>query len=126
MEISRASETPGFSTPVDLDITRPRFASGQAVQQRGDHGGGRPNVVPHRPPAQVALPHVTGAGVRSGHRGQPVVQGDVAECGDEKRAHEVEDRPSQEAAATRRADSAKSPASRRHLPSDCEPMPLID
>ena len=37
------------------------------------------------------LPHVTGAGVRGGHGGQLVVQGNVAQRGDAKRAHEVEE-----------------------------------
>ncbi len=53
-------------------------------------------MVPRGPPAHKVLLDVTSAGIRSGHRGQLVVQGNVAEPGDEKRAHDVEERPSQE------------------------------
>ena len=52
-------------------------------------------MVPHRPPVQGMLPHFTGALVCSGHGGQPVVQGDIPEHGDEDGAHEVKERPAQ-------------------------------
>ncbi len=68
----------------------------QAVQQCGDHRGGRPDVVPRSPPAQIALPHVTGGGIGRGHGRQLVVQGNVPARGDEEGAHEVEERPAQE------------------------------